>query len=223
MFNLIGLKNAVQGAMSRLENMMDLAMIARVLKETGLNLDEYPALAMHIYSYIQISKDVSSKEEMKSIIDELGFPESVNLDSFQSDLVSQGSLFEQRDAKGRPPPMREPKKRCSKGKNKVITTVAPSNSDEDLPKKTAPRTWASLLPKVHLVNPFVRSQTVSSDSTEPSNTTEPVDKIMMPAQGLSEESTVTARQLALLYLGQDLEEGDVGLQEGTFQVPPPGE
>ncbi|GKU04360.1 unnamed protein product [Fusarium langsethiae] len=235
MFELIGLKNAVHNAMANLEDMMDLRMVARSLKDTGLNLKEYPTLAMHLYSYIQISKDVSSKEDMETIIAELGFPESVKVDSFQSCLISKGLPVDEGDTKvtSPPKPISEPQSEpepkpaleppCSKDKNMVVTTVALSTPEQDLPKTTSTKTWMSFLPKVDLAMHFRRKKVVCEDSIEIQNTKKPVDEIMMPAQGLSEESMVSARKLALSSVEQDLEEGDVGLQEGIFQIPPPGE
>ncbi|QPC71383.1 hypothetical protein HYE68_002135 [Fusarium pseudograminearum] len=239
MLELIGLKNAVNNAMAILEDMMDLGMVARSLKETGLNLEEYPTLAMHLHSYIQISEDVSSKEEMTSIIAKLGFPASVDIDSFQSCLVSKGSLVEEGNTKvdavskpkTTPEPSPEPKPApelsCSKDKNNIVTTVTQSASEEDLPETPAPKTtaiktWMSLLPKVGLTKAFRLKKAVLEGPIELEDRAKPVDEIMMPAQGLSEESMVSARKLALSSVGQDSEEGDISLQEVTFQAPPPG-
>ncbi|KAL6916142.1 hypothetical protein FSHL1_007589 [Fusarium sambucinum] len=237
MFELVGLKNAVQSRMAYLEKRMDLALVARSLQETGLNLEEYPTLAMHLYSYIQISKDISSKEDMKLMITELGFPESVNIDSFQSSLASKGLPMEERDAKptspqksppnpaprsiSEPEPEAAPELPCfSTDKNKVVTTVVTSAPEKDLQKTAATKTWMSLLPKIKLAMVFGRNKAAPEESIELQNTRKPVDEIMMPAQGLPEESLVLARKLVLSVVGQNLEEGDIGLQEGTFQVPP---
>ncbi|PTD07883.1 hypothetical protein FCULG_00006539 [Fusarium culmorum] len=227
MLELIGLKNAVNNAMANLEDMMDLGMVARSLKETGLNLEEYPTLAMHIYSYIQISEDISSKEEMTSMIAKLGFPASVDIDSFQSCLVSKESPVEEGNAKvdaaskpettpePSPEPKPAPEQSCSKDKNNTVTTIARSAPRKTcrrrLPRKQLPqkRGWAFRLKKA-----------VPEGPIELEDRTMPVDEIMMPAQGLSEEFMVSARKLALLSVGQDSEEGDISLQEVTFQAHP---
>ncbi|KAF5240114.1 hypothetical protein FAUST_4504 [Fusarium austroamericanum] len=238
MLELIGLKNAVNNAMANLEDMMDLGMVARSLKETGLNLEEYPTLAMHLYSYIQISEDISSKEEMTSMIAKLGFPASVDIDSFQSCLVSKGSPVEEGNAKvdaaskpkttpePNPEPKPAPELSCSKDKNNIVTTIAQSAIEEDLPetpapKTTATKTWMGLLPRVDLAKAFRLKKAVPEVPIELEDRTMPVDEIMMPAQGLSEEFMVSARKLALSSVGQDSEEGDISLQEVTFKAPPP--
>ncbi|KAG8673138.1 hypothetical protein FPOAC1_006442 [Fusarium poae] len=237
-FELVGLKNAVQSRMAYLEERMDLAQVARSLKQSGLNLEEYPTLAMHLYSFIQVSKDVSSEDEMKSIISELGFPESVNIDSFQSSLASKGLPGEERDAKAtsprKSPPNPTPKSNsepesnptpelpcCSKDKNKVATTVVSSALEKDQPETAATRTWMRMLPKINLAMAFRRKKAVPEESFELQDTNRSVDEIMVPAQGLSDESLASARNLVLSALGEHSEEGDIGLQEGTFQVPAP--
>ncbi|RGP70831.1 hypothetical protein FLONG3_7287 [Fusarium longipes] len=222
MFGLIGLKNAAQGAMADLEKEMDLPMISYALKESGLKLEHYPSLAMHIYSHIQASKGVTSKEEMKSIINELGFPKCVNIDSLQSFLTTKVCpLKKAGDAKPKPSPKREQERPCSKDKKTATATIAQSRLGTSQTKKTESSTWTSYLPNMNIAKAFRRSQESSGDSTEGLSPTKSLEEVMAPVQGLSEESMDAAQKRLSSILSEDVEEGDLGLQEVDLQVPPP--
>ncbi|KAJ4127069.1 hypothetical protein NW768_008692 [Fusarium equiseti] len=204
---LIALKNAAQNVMSDLENLMDLKTVAIVLKETGLHLEEWPCLLMHIYSFIQASKGVTSSEDMPWIIAEHGFPASVNVDSFQSSLVSKGSPWKKEEEKS---PKAQPRAK----------TWSPSNSSEDKPKLKSSKTWAGIFQKDFSMWRFGRGKARAETPEEASVQHMPVDEIMEPPQGLSEASMAYVKQLSLSIVGQECEAGDVGLQS-TIITPPP--
>ncbi|KAH7173867.1 uncharacterized protein B0J16DRAFT_406222 [Fusarium flagelliforme] len=206
---LIALKNAAQNVMSDLENLMDLKTVAMVLKETGLHLEEWPCLTMHIYSLIQASKGVTSSQDMPWIIAEHGFPESVNVDSFQSSLVSKGSPWKKEEEKSPKPQSR-------------AKTWSPSNPSEDKPKLTSSKTWAGIFPKDFSMWRFGRGKAQSEQPEEVWDEQMPVDQIMEPPQGLSEDAMAYVKHLSLSIVGQECEAGDVGLQN-TIITPPPDE
>lgn len=223
-FELTALKNVAQRVIASLESAMDLTMISRTLNETGLDLKEHPTLAMHVYSYIQLSMGVLSKVDMAWKIAELGFPESANVDSFEASLVSKGPVpkrEEDKRSKSQPAPeqgVRGP----SKGKNKALDTVTPVPSETDSTKPGTFQAWMKCFSKVQLPKPITRSQNVANDTNDSNFACKPVDEIMMPAQGLSEEAIRAARRSAPSAIDTTLDEGDLGLQV-SFEVPPPGE
>ncbi|KAJ4013425.1 hypothetical protein NW752_007723 [Fusarium irregulare] len=211
---LIALKNAAQNVMSDLENLMDLKTVAMVLKETGLHLEEWPCLLMHIYSFIQSSKGVASSEDMAWIIAEHGFPESVNVDSFQSSLVSKGSPWKKEEEKN-------PKAQLATDKAQTkAKTWPPSTSSEDKPKLKSSKTWAAIFPKDFSRWRFGRGKARAETPEETIVEHRPIDEIMEPPQGLSEDAMAYVKHLSLSIVGQECEAGDIALQS-TIITPPP--
>lgn len=206
---LIALKNAAQNVMSDLENMMDLKTVAQVLKETELHLEEWPCLMMHIYSFIQASEGVASSEDMAWIIAEHGFPESVNVDSFQSSLVSKGSSWKKEAEKAEPEPAPRTK------------TWSPSTSNKTKPKLKSSKTWANIFPKDFSMWRLGRDKTRAETPEETIVEHRPIDEIMEPPQGLSEDAMAYVKHLSLSIVGQECEAGDIALQS-TIITPPPG-
>ncbi|RBR25510.1 uncharacterized protein FIESC28_01748 [Fusarium coffeatum] len=211
---LIALKNVAQNVMSDLENLMDLKTVAIVLKETGLHLEEWPCLLMHIYSFIQASKGVASSEDMTWIISEHGFPDSVNVDSFQSSLVSKGSPWKKEEEKS---PKAQPTRDIAEPRAK---TWSPSTSSETKPKLKSSKTWANIFPKDFSMWRLGRDKTRAEAPEETIVEQRPIDEIMEPPQGLSEVAMAYVKHLSLSIVGQECEAGDIALQS-TITTPPP--